>query len=204
MPKIEGAMRDRLRSLWAAILSTPLRLVSFLLLMFALLAILILSGLYLSGAIDYDFTRTPDERAESVPSASSTATSTPASTANRSRGPTVDNPTGVGQALDAIAQPAIAEVYGDAQLQHAPTTEALIVSLSYDIPQNPGEGDADKLRDAFIRRGARVDPDNYDVDHHAGEEFILLMDTGNPDYKTVRVSVSPGIKAVYVNADRSE
>lgn len=203
MPKIQGAMRDRLRAMWTLILSAPLKSVSFLLLILAVLAIFILAGLYLSGVIDYDFTRTPDERATSVESPSSTTASTHASVAPESRQPTVDNPTGVGRAVDAIAQPAIAEVYGDAQLQSAPTTEAPIVSLSYGIPENPAEGDAEKLIDAFARRGARIDPENSEIDYHGGEEFIMLMDTGNPAYQTVRVSISPDINAVYVNADRS-
>jgi len=42
------------------------------------------------------------------------------------------------------------------------------------------------------------------MDYHAGEEFVLLMDTGNPAYKSIRVSISPGLKMVYVNADRSD
>ncbi len=32
----------------------------------------------------------------------------------------------------------------------------------------------------------------------------MLLDTGNPLFKTMRVSVTPGEKAVYVNADKSE
>ncbi len=48
------------------------------------------------------------------------------------------------------------------------------------------------------------DPANNEMDYHAGEEFTMLVDTGNPAYKSIRVSVSPDVKMVYVNADRSE
>lgn len=116
----------------------------------------------------------------------------------------VDNPTAVGQAVDAIAQPALAEVYGEATLASAPPSEALIVSLVYDIPNNPAPGDGDKVRDAFIGHGATADPANTEMDYHAGEEFMLLLDTGNPAFKTVRVLVNPESATVYVNADKSE
>ena len=85
-----------------------------------------------------------------------------------------ENPTAVGQAVDAIAGPAIADVYGDASLQSAPLVEAPIVSLQYAIPANPVDGDGDKLRDAFEARGARVDPANSEMDYRAGEEFMML------------------------------
>jgi hypothetical protein len=117
---------------------------------------------------------------------------------------TVENPTAVGQAVDAIAQPALAEVYGEAVLAGAPPREALIVSLSYDIPANPAQGDGERVRDAFLSRGATVDPDNSEFDYHAGEEFMVSIDTGNPAFKTVRVLVNPDSTTVYVNADKSE
>lgn len=128
----------------------------------------------------------------------------PAQSAPAPESPAVDNPTPVGQALDAIAQPALAEVYGEATLASAPPAEALIVSLAYDIPNNPVPGDGEKVREAFISRGATVDPDNSEMDYHAGEEFVLLLDTGNPAFKTVRVLVNPESTTVYVNADKAE
>ncbi len=200
MPKIEGGMRQRLRAMWAAATRGPWALLTGFVEL-ALLAILIMGGLYLSGVIDYDFTKAPDERA--TPEAGATSNTTSRAQASEAAvGPTVENPTSVGQALDAIARPAIAEVYGDAQLQWASPTEALIVNLVYGIPEYPAEGDAERLRDAFESRGARIDPANDEIDNHAGEEFIMLMDTGNPAFKTVRVSVSGVSKGVYVNADR--
>ena len=198
MPKIEGGMRERLRALWKAVTRGPWAFLNIFLVVLAMLAILILGGLYLNGAIDYDFTRTPNERTSPEAGATSHAPTTGAAD-----GPAVENPTGVGQSLDAIARPAIAEVYGDAQLQWASPAEALIVNLVYGIPEYPAEGDADKLRDAFESRRARIDPAHDEIDNHAGEEFIMLMDTGNPDYRSVRVSISEEYKTVYVNADRS-
>lgn len=118
--------------------------------------------------------------------------------------PAADNPTAVGQAVDAVAQPAIADVYGDALLTRASNAEALIVSLWYDVPMNTTEGDAARLREAFLERGASPDPDNSETDYHAGEEFTMLVETGNPAFKSIRVSISPGTQAVYVNADKSE
>ncbi len=128
----------------------------------------------------------------------------PAQTSEAPAAPAVENPTGVGQAVDAVAQPAIAEVYGEAVLASAPPEEALIVSLSYDIPTTPSQGDGEKVRDAFIRRGATVDPANSELDYHAGEEFMVLLDTGNPAFKTVRVNVNPDSTVIYVNADKAE
>lgn len=71
MPRITGAMRGRLRSLTGALgrfirhpdpfddaygcLAAAAMLV--------LAAVVIMAGLYLAGVIDYDFTRTPEERA---------------------------------------------------------------------------------------------------------------------------------------------
>jgi hypothetical protein len=118
--------------------------------------------------------------------------------------PIVENPTAVGQAVDAIAQPAIADEYGEALLSRASAAEALIVRLWYDIRVTPAEGDDERLRDKFIERGARVDPDNSETDYHAGAEFMLLIDTGNPANKTVRVGITPDANTVYVNADKSE
>lgn len=160
-----------------------------------LAALLILGGLYVGVRLVQGPAQAPEER---------TGSSAAAPTASRVVTPGADNPTSVGQAVDAIAQPAIAEVYGDAWLESAPQVEAPIVSLQYGIPANPVEGDAERLRDAFASRGARPDPANSEIDYHVGEEFMMLIDTGNPAYKSVRVSVSPEYRTVYVNADRSE
>lgn len=160
----------------------------------ALVAILIYMGLHAFSG---------DEPAKTNPEPPPTQTSeAPADPGNTATA--VDNPTAVGQAVDAIAQPAITDVYGDALLQRASNAETLIVSLWYDVPMNTAEGDAARLREAFLERGATVDPDNSETDYHAGEEFMLLIDTGNPAFKSVRVSVTPDTKTVYVNADKSE
>jgi hypothetical protein len=169
-----------------------------------LAAVVILAGMYLTGVIDYDFTQTSQERAASEgasPGGAGPATSQESAAPS---GPMAENPTAVGQAVDAIARPAIEEVYGDAQLQSAPSVEAPIVSLQYGIPTNPVDGDGEKLRNALVDRGARVDPANSEMDYHAGEEFMMLIETGNPAYKSIRVSISPEYKMVYVNADRLE
>jgi hypothetical protein len=43
------------------------------------------------------------------------------------------------------------------------------------------------------------------VDSHSeAEEFILLYDTGDPAFRTVRVTITPGSPDVYVNADKAE
>ncbi len=137
---------------------------------------------------------TPPARTAEAPAQSAEAPSLPA----------VENPTAVGQAVDAIAQPALEEVYGEATLASAPPHEALIVSLSYEIPGSPTKGDGEKVRNAFIRHGATVDPANSEMDYHQGEGFVLLLDTGNPAFKTVRVNVIPDSKTINVNADKSE
>lgn len=169
-----------------------------------LAALAVLGVLYATGAIDYDFTQTPQERAASEGAAPDGAGPTTSQESPAPAGPLAENPTAVGQAVDAIARPAIEEVYGEAQLLSAPSVEAPIVSLQYGIPTNPAEGDGERLRDALAQRGARVDPDNSEMDYHAGEEFMMLIDTGNPAYKSLRVSIAPDLKMVYVNADRSE
>jgi hypothetical protein len=168
------------------------------------IALGVIVALYMTGAIDYDFTQTPQERAASEGASPGDAGPASSQGSAASSDPTVENPTAVGQAVDAIARPAIEEVYGDARLQSAPSVEAPIVSLQYGIPTNPVEGDGQKLLSAFEDRGARVDPANSEMDYHAGEEFMVLIDTGNPAYKSIRVSISPEFKMVYVNADRSD
>jgi hypothetical protein len=210
--RIKGDMRERLASLSAALtgfIRNPNPFddpygCAINAALIVLAAVVILGGMYLTGVIDYDFTQTAQERAASEgasPSEAGPATSQEPAVPS---GPVAENPTAVGQAVDAIVRPAIEEVYGDAQLQSAPSVEAPIVSLQYGIPTNPVEGDGEKLRNALADRGARVDPANSEMDYHAGEEFIMLIDTGNPAYKSVRVSISPEYKMVYVNADRSE
>lgn len=165
-------------------------------------ALLVFGALYATGVID--FTQTPAERAASEGASTGDAGPAPSQESAAPSGSVAENPTAVGQAVDAIARPAIEEVYGGAQLQSAPSVEAPIVSLQYGIPTNPVEGDGEKLRNALEDRGARVDPANSEIDYHAGEEFMMLVDTGNPAYKSIRVSVSPEFKMVYVNADRSD
>ncbi len=119
--------------------------------------------------------------------------------------PGAENPTPVGQAVDAIAAPAIAEVLGEPVLTSAPPAQALIVSLQYQAPDAAAEGVAERLRDAFISRGAAIDPDYADVDYHgAAEQFMVRYDTGDPAFQTIRVSVTPGSTNVSVNADKSE
>lgn len=210
--RITGGMRERLDSMaeaaaevernpaiWGDKLGCWLPAIGFF-----LAALAILGVLYATGAIDYDFTQTPQERASSEGAPPGGAGSTTSQESAAPTGPEAENPTAVGQAVDAIARPAIEEVYGEARLESAPSVEAPIVSLQYSIPRNPMEGDGERLRTAFAERGARVDPDNSEMDYHAGEEFMMLIDTGNPAYKSLRVSVSPDLKMVYVNADRSE
>ena len=210
--RIKGDMRERLDSLSAALrgfirnpnpFDDPYGCAASTALI-VLVAVVILGGMYITGVIDHDFTQTPQERAASGESSPGDAGPAPSQESAAPSGPVAENPTAVGQAVDAIAGPAIADVYGDAWLQSAPSVEAPIVSLQYGIPTNPVEGDGEKLRDAFEDRGARVDPANSEMDYHAGEEFMMLIDTGNSAYKSVRVSVSPEYKMVYVNADRSE
>ncbi|MCK8115740.1 hypothetical protein [Anaerosoma tenue] len=210
--RIKGDMRERLDSLSAALrgfirnpnpFDDPYGCAASTALI-VLVAVVILGGMYITGVIDHDFTQTPQERAASGESSLGDASPAPSQESAAPSGPVAENPTAVGQAVDAIAGPAIADVYGDAWLQSAPSVEAPIVSLQYGIPTNPVEGDGEKLRDAFEDRGARVDPANSEMDYHAGEEFMMLIDTGNSAYKSIRVSVSPEYKMVYVNADRSE
>ncbi|MGB4580534.1 MAG: hypothetical protein WBI91_01515 [Coriobacteriia bacterium] len=210
--RVKGGMRERLGSLSAALTGfvrnpNPFNdpygcTVSAVLIVIA--AVVILGGMYLTGVIDYDFTQTPAERAASEGASTGDAGPAASQESAAPSGPVAENPTAVGQAVDAIARPAIEEVYGDAQLQSAPSVEAPIVSLQYGIPTNPAEGDGEKLRNALEDRGARVDPANSEMDYHAGEEFMMLIDTGNPAYKSIRVSISPEFKMVYVNADRSD
>ncbi|MDY0339951.1 MAG: hypothetical protein RBS17_01895 [Coriobacteriia bacterium] len=167
-------------------------------------ALLVFGALYMTGVIDFDSTQTPEETAapeETPPGDTDSSVSQESATPG---GPVAENPTAVGQAVDAVVRPAIEEVYGDARLQSAPSVEAPIVSLQYAIPTNPTEGDGEKLRTALADRGASLDPANSEMDYHAGEEFMMLIDTGNPAYKSIRVSLSPDYKMIYVNADRSE
>lgn len=206
--RITGEMRERLvsmagaaaevqrnPSIWGDNRGCWLTAIGFL-----LAALAILGALYATGVIDYDFTRTSEERDASPPDNAPAASPE----AQAPGGSSAENPTAIGQAVDALVRPAIEEVYGDAQLQSAPSVEAPIVSLQYGIPRNPVQGDGEKLRDALTRREARVDPANSEMDYHAGEEFILLVDTGNPAYKSIRVSITEDLSMVYVNADRSE
>jgi hypothetical protein len=119
--------------------------------------------------------------------------------------PAAENPTPVGQAVDAIAAPAIAEVLGAPVLTNASPAQALIVNLVYTAPDAAADGDGELLRDEFLDRGAAIDPDNGDVeDHGDAEEFVVRYDTGDPAYQTIRVTVTPGSADVYVNADKSE
>jgi|GEM_PF-1663218 len=119
--------------------------------------------------------------------------------------PAVENPTAVGQTVDAIAAPAITEVLGQPVLTGASEAEALIVNLVYQAPDAAVEGDGERLRDELISRGAAIDPDNADVDYHGdAEEFMVRYDTGDPAFQTIRVTVTPGSTDVYVNADKSE
>ncbi len=119
--------------------------------------------------------------------------------------PAVENPTPVGQAVDAIAAPAITDVLGEPVLTGAPPAQALIVSLQYEVPTAAVEGDGTRLRDALVSGGAVIDPDNADVEYHGdAEEFVVRYDTGDPAFQTIRVSVTPGSASVSVNADKSE
>ncbi len=119
--------------------------------------------------------------------------------------PAVENPTPVGQAVDAIAAPAITDVLGEPVLTGAPPAQALIVSLHYQTPTAAVKGDGKRLYDALISRGAAIDPDHADVDYHGdAEEFMVRYDTGDPAFRTIRVSVTPGSTNVSVNADKSE
>lgn len=213
MAKITGGMQERLDSIKGFVRSfTGAREFetdapggcSPRLMLGVVIALAVIIALYVTGAIDYDFTQTPGERAASEAASTGGADPSASQESASPSGPVAENPTAVGQAVDAIARPAIEEVYGDAQLQSAPAVEAPIVSLQYGIPTNPVEGDGEKLRDALEDRGARLDPANSEMDYHAGEEFVMLIDTGNSAYKSIRVSVSPEYKMVYVNADRSE
>jgi hypothetical protein len=119
--------------------------------------------------------------------------------------PAAENPTPVGQAVDAIAALAITDVLGEPRLTSAPEVMALIVSLAYLAPNAAVKGDGTRLHDAFISRGAAIDPDHADVESHGDvERFIVRYDTGDPAFQTVRVEVTPGSPDVYVNADKSE
>lgn len=119
--------------------------------------------------------------------------------------PAAENPTPVGQAVDAITAPAISEVLGQPVLTRASEAEALIVNLVYQAPSAAAEGDGERLRDELISRGAAIDLDNADVDYHGdAEEFMVRYDTGDPAFQTIRVTVTPGSTDIYVNADKSE
>lgn len=119
--------------------------------------------------------------------------------------PAVENPLPVGQAMDAVAAPAIAEVLGEPVLTRAPEAEALIVSLVYQAPVAAVAGDGERLRDAFLEHGANLDPEHSGVEqHNEAEEFSLLLDTGDPAFQTLRVTVTPGSTDVYVNADKAQ
>jgi hypothetical protein len=118
--------------------------------------------------------------------------------------PAAENPLPVGQAVDAIVAPAIADVLGEPVLTNASQAEALIVNLVYQAPTAAVEGDGERLRDALIDHGASLYPDQPDVDYHNdAEEFMLLYDSGDPAFQTIRVTVTPGSTDVYVNADKA-
>jgi len=131
--------------------------------------------------------------------------STQTAAAEAAAQPAVENPLPVGQAVDAIAAPAITTVLGAPVLTRAPETEALIVSLVYQAPRTATEGDGKRLRDDLLARGASVDPDHPDVEiHNDAEEFAVLYDTGDPAFQTLRVTVTPGSADVYENADKAQ
>ena len=137
---------------------------------------------------------------EEPPAQSTTQTALPEEAAP----PAVENPLPVGQAVDAIVAPAIADVLGEPVLTNASQAEALIVNLVYQAPTAAAEGDGERLRDALIERGASLYPDQPDVDYHNdAEEFMLLYDSGDPAFQTIRVTVTPGSPDVYVNADKA-
>ena len=142
-----------------------------------------------------------ESNASDVPAAPSTEeTAVPQEAAP----PAVENPLPVGQAVDAIVAPAIADVLGEPVLTRASEAEALIVNLVYQAPTAAVEGDGERLRDALIERGAGLYPDQPDVDYHNdAEEFMLLYDSGDPAFQTIRVTVTPGSADVYVNADKA-
>ena len=119
--------------------------------------------------------------------------------------PAVENQTPVGQAVAAVAAPAITQVLGEPVLTRAPDTEALVVTLVYQAPVAAAEGDGERLRDAFVGNGAILDSEQPDVDYHGdAEEFMLLYDTGDTAFQTIRVTVTPGSADIYVNADRAQ
>ena len=119
--------------------------------------------------------------------------------------PVAENPLPVGQAVDAIVAPAIADVLGEPVLTNASEAEALIVNLVYQAPTAAAEGDGERLRDALIDHGASLYPDQPDVDYHnEAEEFMVLYDSGDPAFQTIRVTVTPGSADVYVNADKAQ
>lgn len=118
--------------------------------------------------------------------------------------PAAENPLPVGQAVDAIVAPAIADVLGEPVLTNASQAEALIVNLVYQAPTAATEGDGERLLDALIDRGASLYSDQPDVDYHnEAEEFMVLYDSGDPAFQTIRVTVTPGSTDVYVNADKA-
>ena len=141
-----------------------------------------------------------------VPSDTSSARSTEQAAApQETLPPAVENQTPVGQAVAAVAAPAIAEVLGEPVLTRAPDTEALVVTLAYQAPVAAAEGDGERLRDAFLSNGATLDAEQPDVDYHGdAEEFMLLYDTGNAAFQTIRVTVTPGSADIYVNADKAQ
>jgi len=130
----------------------------------------------------------------------------PPATGSDGSGPAdVDNPLPVGQAVDALVRPAIAEVLGEPVLTRASSQLALTVNLTYETPNAAAEGDGEILRDALISRGATLDPEHSEMDYHAeSEQGFVLYDTGDPAFPSVRISITPGSNDVYVNADRAQ
>jgi hypothetical protein len=137
--------------------------------------------------------------------AASAGPSQKASAQQTTPAPAVANPLPVGQAVDSVAAPAITDVLGAPELTRAPEAEALIVSLVYLAPVAASEGDGERLLEAFLDHGAAPDPEHAGVDrHYDAEEFMVLFDTGDPAFQTIRVTVTPGSADVYVNADKAQ
>jgi hypothetical protein len=160
------------------------------------LALVLFAPLVIAGCDRDDGTVT--DAPQSQPAEQSAA---PAQTA----APAVDNPLPVGQAVDSVAAPAIAEVLGPAVLTRASDMEAFVVSLVYQAPAAAAEGDGQRLLDAFLGHGATADPERPGVEsHYDAEQFSVLYDTGDPAFQTIRVSITPGSPDVYVNADKAQ
>jgi len=147
-----------------------------------------------------DDTRAPDQGSMTE------ANQPPAAGSDEPRSVDVENPLPVGQAVDALVRPAIAEVLGEPVLTRASgIPDAATVNLTYETANPAAEGDGEILRDAVISRGATLDPERSEMDYHAAsEQGFVLYDTGDPAFPTVRISVTPGSNEVYVNADRVE